>query len=168
MWDSRDHIGKNVVVLYFYRSDFSFGCTRQALRYRDCQKQLADQGAEVVGISGDAVRAHRMFKEAHQLNFALLADCNGNVAGKLGVPMRAGGKAMIADADGNAKVDANGQAIAVSRNVTAARWTFIVGKDGRIVYREVDVSPVKDNQEVLEFLRKLNANQGALQPDIRK
>lgn len=158
IWDSRDHVGKKVVVVYFYPSDFAFCCTRQAVRYRDGQRELAAHGVEVVGVSGDVVAAHRMFKETHRLNFALLADFEGNVARKFGVPMRAGGKAMVKDADGMSLVGKDGAAIKVRRDFTAERSTFVIGKDGRIIYRESAVSPVKDSQEVLEFLCQHSAN----------
>ena len=158
IWDSRDHVGKKMIVVYFYPSDFAFCCTRQAVRYRDRQRDLANHGVEVIGISGDVVAAHRMFKETHRLNFALLADFEGNVARKFGVPLRAGGKAMVKDADGNSLVGKDGAAIKVRRDFTAERSTFVIGKDGRIIYRDTAVSPVKDSQEVLEFLCEYSAN----------
>jgi peroxiredoxin Q/BCP len=34
-WKSADHVGKKVLVLYFYLGDFTGGCTRQAQAYRD-------------------------------------------------------------------------------------------------------------------------------------
>ena len=147
MWNSRDHIGQKILVVYFYPSDFSFCCTRQAERYRDRQCEFANLDTEVIGISGDAVEAHRLFKNDQGLNFSLLSDGTGDVARKFGVPLRDGGKAMI--------VNAGGRAVTVRRNVTTARWTFIIGKDGRVLYRETEVSPVKDSQEVLEFLHKM-------------
>ena len=157
IWDSREHVGKKPIVVYFYPSDFAFCCTRQAVRYRDSQRALANFDVEVIGISGDVVAAHRMFKETHRLNCALLADFEGNVARKFGVPLRAGGKAMVKDADDKEVVDADGAAIKVRRDFTAERWTFVIGKDGRIVYRDTAVSPVKDSQEVLEFLCEYSA-----------
>ena len=67
IWKSRDHVGKQLVVVYFYPSDFSFCCTRQAVRYRDRLRDICNEGAEVVGISGDAVQAHRLFQETHRV-----------------------------------------------------------------------------------------------------
>ena len=71
--------------------------------------------------------------------------------------MRSGGKAMLKDSRGKEIVDDDGQAVAIQRCVTAARWTMIIGKDGRILNRQTDVSPVNDSQEVLKFIHKLNA-----------
>ena len=157
LWSSRDFLGKKTIVVFFYPSDFSFCCTRQAVRYRDRVRDFRNLGVEVVGISGDAVEAHRLFQSIHKLSFPLLSDSDGEVARKFGVPLRAGGKAMIADEEGQTIVDDDGRAVKVSRTVTTARWTFVINQEGRVIYRDTEVSPVKDSQEVLEFVRKLRA-----------
>ena len=157
MWKSSEYVGKHILVIYFYPSDFSFCCTSKAKRYRDIQPDLVDQGVKLIGISADTVQAHRMFKAACSINFPLLADENGSVAGQFGVPFRAGGKSMVKDAEGKEIVDDTGKTVAIQRRVTTARWTIIIGKDGRILYRETAASPVNDSQEVLKFLSKLAA-----------
>ncbi|MEO8497791.1 MAG: peroxiredoxin [Planctomycetota bacterium] len=149
LWNSRDHLGKGPLVIYFYPSDFAFCCTRQARCYRDGQNALATQNAVVIGISGDAVQAHRLFKATNDLDFTLLSDGDGSVARMFDVPLRDGGKAMA--------VDTNGQTVPIPRKFTAARWTFIIGIDGRILYRDTGASPVKDSHTVLEFLRNEKA-----------
>ena len=157
MLDSRECVGKQTLVIFFYPSDFAFCCTSQAQRYRDCQKELADLGVKLIGISGDTVLAHETFKTAYALNFPLLADVDGSIARKFGVPLRSGGKAMLKDSRGKEIVDGDGQAVSISRCVTAARWTMIIGKDGRILNLQTDVSPVNDSQEVLKFVHMLAA-----------
>lgn len=152
IWNSRDHIGKKLVVVYFYPSDFAFCCTRQAQRYRDKQRELANFDVELIGVSGDTIKAHRMFKETHLLNHTLLSDTDGSVARQFGVPLRAGGKAVPANATGEPLLTANGAAVQIPRDFSAARWTFVIDRNGRIIYREADVSPKRDIQEVLEFL----------------
>lgn len=158
IWESQDHIGQRVLVFYFYRSDFSFCCTRQAEHYRDNLDDLECLGAEVVGVSGDAVLTHHLFKSTHHLNFPLLSDAEGAVARQFGVPRRCGGKSVVKDAHGTEVRGDDGQIIAAPRAFTFERWTFIVGKDGRVLYRETTISPVKDSQEVLEFLCNLENN----------
>jgi peroxiredoxin Q/BCP len=158
-WNSRTHVGKQLLVVYFYPSDFSFCCTRQAQRYRDRLRDFCFEGAEVVGVSGDAVSAHRQFQATHDLGFSLLSDADGQVARKFGVPLRAGGKAMIADEEGHTVVDAEGKAVSIARKVTTGRWTFVIDEQGRVLYRNTEVSPVKDSQEVLEFIRQYRANE---------
>src|SRR5262245_49289065 len=53
-WKSSDHVGKKIVVVYFYPADLTGGCTKQACAFRDDMKQLAGKGVEVIGVSGDA------------------------------------------------------------------------------------------------------------------
>lgn len=141
-WDSRDHVGKKILILYFYPSDFAFCCTRQAVRYRDSQLDFSELKVEVVGISGDDVAVHREFKEAHQLTQTLLADSSGTVARVFDVPLRNGGKAMV-----------KGEPF--PRTVTTGRETIVIGLDGRIKYHSKEVSPINDAREVLEIVRKL-------------
>jgi len=154
LWNSRNHIGQKLLVVYFYPSDFSFCCTRQAVRYRDQMKGFRDLGAEVVGISGDAVEAHRQFSNTHRLSFPLLSDKDGEVARHFGVPLRVGGKAVIADEAGHEIVDARGRSLKVPRNVTTGRWTFVIDQKGQVIQRATDVNPIKDAQEVLDFVRE--------------
>ena len=80
VWKSTDHIGKKMVVLYFYPADMTGGCTAQACGYRDRMERFSKLNAEVIGVSGDTVKNHQVFKKAHQLNFTLLADTDGKIA----------------------------------------------------------------------------------------
>lgn len=66
-WKSADVVGKKVLVLYFYPADFTGGCTKQACGFRDNIEKLHSQGVEVVGVSGDSVKTHHMFKEHEKL-----------------------------------------------------------------------------------------------------
>jgi thioredoxin-dependent peroxiredoxin len=43
----------------------------------------------------------------------------------------------------------------LKRDVTAARWTFIIDRDGRIAYKDTQVDPSGDGEAVLAALRKL-------------
>ncbi len=147
-WKSADHVGKKYVVVYFFPGDFTPGCTRQAQNFRDAMNRLTDEGVEVVGVSGDAVQTHQMFKKAQKLNFGLLSDEMGRLAGTFGVPVGKGAEVKTKDADG--------QTVTVKRAVTAARWTFIIGKDGRIVYKNAQVDPAKDSKQVADLIDQLN------------
>jgi thioredoxin-dependent peroxiredoxin len=157
-WKLREHLGKRVLIVFFYPSDFSFCCTRQAERYRDSQPDLAMLDAEVVGISCDSMESHQLFKTAHALNYPLLADQDGNIARQFGVPLRAGGKAMAHDAAGKSVANLQGEAQQFSRDWTAARWTFVIGKDGRVLHRDTRVSPVSDSKTIAEVVCNLTAN----------
>jgi peroxiredoxin Q/BCP len=161
-WSSVDHVGKKYLVVYFYPADFTTGCIKQAETFRDSMNRLSDQGVEVIGVSGDAVRNHQLFKDAWQLNYTLLADETGAaVAGQFGVPVTAGGAVSPFSPDRKPLTDENGQRMRLERKATFARWTFVIGKDGKVVYKNTKVNPVDDAKQVSEFILKLEKEANA-------
>lgn len=68
-----DYAGRWLVV-YFYPKDDTPGCTVEACEFRDWQKQFADAGVSVVGVSKDSPQSHAKFAEKHSLTFPLLSD----------------------------------------------------------------------------------------------
>ena len=145
-WKSADHVGKKVVVVYFYPASFTPGCTKQACGFRDDLKVLAEKGVEVVGVSGDAVKTQELFKKEHKLPFTLLADEKGEVAKAFGVPAGKGGKVTQ-------KIDGEDQELV--RGVTAQRWTFVIDKAGKIAHKQTKVNAAEDSKAVLEVVGKL-------------
>ena len=145
-WKSAEHIGEKVVVVYFYPADMTGGCTAQACAFRDDMADLKKLGVEVVGISGDSPENHRIFKEAHRLNFTLLADEQGEVAKLFGVPTRPGG---------TFKTSVNGKEVSLTTGVRTARWTFVIGPEGNVVYKNTKVKPAQDSKAVRDVVRKL-------------
>src|SRR5690606_9913187 len=102
--------------------------------------------AEVVGVSGDRVANLRAFKGANRLNFPLLSDTTGAIAAAFGVPVGDGGTITR---------NVDGEEITLTRDVTTSRWTFIIGKDGRIVYKGIDVDPEGDTAAVIAAIERL-------------
>jgi peroxiredoxin Q/BCP len=80
----RDKIGKPLVV-YFYPKDETYGCTKEACRFRDQYEDFVGAGAEVIGISRDDAASHAKFRDHHHLPFTLLSDPGGKVAASWGV-----------------------------------------------------------------------------------
>jgi thioredoxin-dependent peroxiredoxin len=146
-WKSSDHVGKKILVVYFYPGDLTRGCTMQACSFRDDMKKLADKGVEVVGVSGDSVKSHQLFKKKEKLNFTLLADEDGSVAKKFGVPFRKGGSSKVVGPDN--------KEIELKRGATITRWTFVIGQDGKILYKNTKVKPAQDSKEILKLVKKL-------------
>ncbi len=146
-WKSEDHVGKKVVVVYFYPADFTGGCTKQACGFRDDLDELSKQGVEVIGVSGDTVATHAAFKKHHTLNFALLADDEAKVAEAFGVPYTKGEK--------TAKATVDGKETEFVRKATIQRYTFLVGKDGKIaaVYKVDDAGG--DSKKILKLAKEL-------------
>lgn len=67
-------VEKKVLVIYFYPKDDTPGCTKQACFLRDQYEEFKAIGAEVIGISGDSVPAHKKFASKYDLPFILLSD----------------------------------------------------------------------------------------------
>ncbi len=154
-WNSQSLIGKQMLVVFFYPSDFAFCSTRQAMNYQQHLGVLSKAHVAVVGVSGDQVRTHNLFKATYHLGFPLLADEQGNIASKFGVPLRMGGKAVVKDLHGHEVSDSSGNAIHLERKCTAARWTFIIDKEGRIANIVTSASPLFDSQESLQRVELL-------------
>jgi thioredoxin-dependent peroxiredoxin len=142
-WDMSKFIGKDYIVIYFFPGAMTSGCTKQACSYRDHQTDLASAHATVVGISGDSPENLKLFRQADSLNFTLLSDSKGTIAKSFGVP--AGEGASIKRTVGGIEHE-------LIRDISIKRWTFIAGKDGKIIYKNEAVDPVKDSEEVLKFL----------------
>ena len=145
-WNSRDGRNGGLLVVYFYPAAMTGGCTAQACMFRDDRSKLLDMGAEVVGVSGDRMANLRAFKGTHRLNFPLLSDTAGVIARAFGVPVSQGG---------TIEREVDGQQVSLTRDVTAARWTFVIGRDGRIVFKETEVDPQGDSKAVLAAIQRL-------------
>lgn len=148
-WKSGEHFGKKIVVVYFYPADMTGGCTKQACGFRDDLGKLADLDVEVVGVSGDTVENHQVFKQAKDLNFPLLADTEGVVATGFGVPFTPGEKTVKVTIDGAEK--------SLTRALTTKRWTFVVGADGKVAYKDENVEAASDSQRLLKVIKELKA-----------
>lgn len=146
-WKSSEHYGKKIVVVYFYPADCTGGCTKQAIGFTKDAKTLSDLGVEVVGVSGDSVRNHQLFKKLNSLNFTLLADEKGEVANAFGAPTTLGEKSVKATIDGKEET--------LIRGTTTKRWTYIVGKDGKIASKNEVTDAAGDSQKVIEFVKGL-------------
>ena len=134
-WSVCDYLDKKHVIVYFYPAAMTGGCTKQACSYRDGSDQLAKLDAVVVGVSGDHVEALKYFKIAEKLNFALLSDTKGEIAKAFGVPIRPGGKLQRT---------VKGKQVTLVRENTASRWTFVINKKGKIIYKNTKVNPTQD------------------------
>lgn len=145
IWDVKNYLGKKHIVVYFYPAAMTSGCTKQACAYRDFKNDIESADAIVVGISGDNVAGLKIFKQAHNLNFTLLSDESGEIAKKFGVPTRNGGTITK---------EISGQSFDLFRGTTASRWTFIIDKKGKVVYKNDKVNATKDTEEVLNFIKK--------------
>ena len=128
-FDSKDYIGKQALVVYFYPKDDSPGCTRQACAVRAQFEAFTAANAQVIGINSGSVESHRAFREKHNLPFTLLSDPGNAVLRAFGV-----------------------------RNFLflTGRETFVIGLDGNVAYTFKGM--FKDEEHVQGALAYLQAN----------
>jgi thioredoxin-dependent peroxiredoxin len=127
-----DYAGKKLVLFFYPRADTP-GCTREAIDFTRLESTFADDGAVVLGISADSVKAQESFRAKHQLSVPLISDEQHEMLEAYG---------------------AWGEKSMYGRNFMGIiRTTFLVGADGRIVkiWRNVRVDGHAD--EVLAAVR---------------
>ena len=74
-----DYRGRHL-VLYFYPASFTYGCTRETVRFRDAAAELAELGAAVLGVSPDPIETQCQFASHYQTSFPILADPDLRIA----------------------------------------------------------------------------------------
>jgi peroxiredoxin Q/BCP len=145
LWKTSSLKGEKNLVVYFYPAAMTGGCTKQACAFRDDASKLKDLDTVVVGVSGDAPAGLKVFQQTHDLNFDLLADYNGAIAKAFGVPLRDGG---------TIERQFLGKAVSLERGVTASRWTFVINKEGKVIYKNTKVEAAQDSANVIAVLSK--------------
>jgi peroxiredoxin Q/BCP len=126
-----DFKGK-AVILYFYPRDDTPGCTKEACGFRDHFAAFKKQGAVVLGVSVDPVKAHDKFVAKFKLPFPLLADEDKEIVNDYGVW---------------------GQKMFMGRKYDGIhRVTFLIGPDGKIKKIWPKVKPEEHASEVLAAL----------------
>jgi len=68
-----DYAGRKLVLFFYPRADTP-GCTREAIDFTRLESAFADEGAAVLGISADTVKAQESFRNKHQLSVPLISD----------------------------------------------------------------------------------------------
>ncbi|WP_255547663.1 peroxiredoxin [Mucilaginibacter sp. dw_454] len=122
-----DHIGKDIMVIYFYPKDESMVCTKEACAFRDSFDAFTKAGAKVIGINSSTVASHKAFAEHYQLPFTVLSDPGNKVYDMFGVR---------------------------SRLMFSGRETFIVDLKGKIVYQHAAMLQGKEHaDDALAFIK---------------
>lgn len=131
-----DFKGKSAVVLYFYPKDDTPGCTTESCTFRDMQKEYAEVGASILGVSLDDVDSHAKFAEKFHLPFPLLADTDAAVSTAYGV---------YKEKNNYGK-----------KYMGIERTTFVIDKEGNIAKVFPRVKVDQHGEEVLAFLKELS------------
>jgi thioredoxin-dependent peroxiredoxin len=126
-----DFTGKQAVVIAWFPAAFTQGCTIEC-------KSLAEHGADIKKydvayfmasvdpIEGE--KGNKAFAEAHKADFPLLSDPTKKTAEAYGV---------------------------LNPRRVASRWTFYIGKDGRIAYIDKTVKPATSAEDMAAKLGEL-------------
>ena len=127
------HFRGKIVVLYFYPRAMTSGCTREGIRFNELLDEFEGLGAVVLGMSTDPPEKNRRFAEKYGFRFLLLSDPEGKISSAYGV----------------LKVTRSGRK-------SAARTTFIIDADGRIVKILKNIRPAEKHADLaLETVKKL-------------
>ena len=121
------------LALYFYPKDDTPGCTKQACTFRDGLQELADLGAEVIGISVDDTNSHADFAKKYHLQFPLLADTAAEIAARYHSLINLGIVKF------------------------ARRNTFLIDPQGKIARIYLSASAAQNSKEVIKDLKQLQA-----------
>ena len=68
-----DYSGKKLVLFFYPRADTP-GCTREAADFTRLKGDFAKAGTEVLGVSGDSLKAQEKFRDKHKLSVPLISD----------------------------------------------------------------------------------------------
>ena len=126
---------KGYTLVYFFPQAGSHDCTAEGCSLRDAYKELSGKGVTVIGVSVDAKDVQKTFKEKNQFPFELVADTDHAVIGAFGVPL--------------SERWGTGQ--------RAMRQSFLVNKDGKIVWRDLNASTKDQAADVLKALKQLGS-----------
>lgn len=104
--------GKRNVVLYFYPTDDTPGCTREGIGFSQRKAEFAKANSEILGVSVDSGESHQKFCDKHDLTITLVSDVSKATTKAFGV-LKDTGRAMRT----TFLVDRNGKVAHVWENV---------------------------------------------------
>ena len=124
-----DFHGKQVVVLAWFPKAFTPGCTTECKSFRESGGELRKFAAAYFTASLDTAEKNRKFAESLSVDYPILSDPDGDVARAYGV---IGGIRPVAQ-----------------------RWTFYIGKDGKILFIDKAVKTATHAADVAAKLKEL-------------
>jgi len=130
-------LGRGPVVLVFYYGYHCSHCVAQLFALNDDLQRFRDAGAEVVALSADPVEVtNRKFDQFGRFDFPVLFDAENAVAQQYGVY-------RPADDDGPEILE---------------HGTFVIGRDGRVLWAYRGAQPFVDNKSLLCWLSDVRSS----------
>lgn len=139
-------LAKGPVVVYFYPSAYTGGCSLQAHTFAENHEKFAAAGASIIGVSLDSIERLNEFSADPEYcagKIAVASDPDGSIARSYDL--------KIQSAQPGAK-DMRGKEIG---HGFAERTTFIVTPDGKIAATVGNVSPFENVTQSLEIVQQL-------------
>jgi len=128
-------IGSKNLILYFYPTDDTPGCTLEAQEFSDLIEEFEAADTVVYGVSKDNCVSHAEFRDKYGLTVNLIADVDGEACQAYGVWQER---------------ERNGEKV-----MGLVRSTFVIDKQGIIRQALYNVKPKGHAAQVLELVRAL-------------
>ena len=119
------------ILLVFYPSDMTPGCTIQLCGVRDIYQEYRDLNVTVLGINHGDQKSHQKFIDMHKYQFDILVDTDKTISREFG------------------------QIGSFFGNPTVKRGVILIDESGKIIYIK---QGQQDNQEVIKFVKGLSKN----------
>jgi peroxiredoxin Q/BCP len=134
-----DSLKKGPVVLYFYPKAFTQGCTQEAHEFAEAAEKFTAAGATLIGMSADNMEVlHKFSNKECSAKFPVAADPTLKVI-----------RAYDSELTSIPKVSG-----------IADRISYVIGKDGKIVYVYQNLDADNHVQNTLAAVKKLQDNHG--------
>ncbi len=129
-YTAKDFLGKQAVIVAWFPRAFTGGCTKECKSMKESGALLRKYDVAYFTASTDPVSKNADFAKSLDLDYPILCDPDGKNAKLFGV-LKPDGKA-------------------------AARVTFIIGKDGKILAVEEKVATQTHGEDLAALLEKLS------------
>jgi len=123
-----DHRGKEAVVIAWFPKAFTGGCTAQCKSLHDNGETLKKFQVAVYAASVDPPEKNYEFAKSLELDYPILSDPKLDTARAYGV---------------------------LNSNNMASRWTYYIGKDGKILFIDKQIETSKAGVDVATKLKEL-------------
>ena len=130
---SLKEVNSKYIVVYFYPTDNTPGCTIEAIEFTKALPELEKLGVTVFGITGGNQKSKEKFCRDHNLKVTLLSDTDFSVS---------------------KKYEVYGEKSFMGRTYMGIkRITFLLNNEHKVIKRFDEVKPQTHAQEIIEFIK---------------
>jgi peroxiredoxin Q/BCP len=127
-----EYKGKQAVVVAWFPKAFTGGCTAECKSMRDSSKEIRKYDVAYFTASVDDADTNKKFAESLNLDFPILSDPSKETAKAYGV---------------------------LNERGMATRWTYYIGKDGKIQYVDQNVKTGQHGADIAARLKELGTSE---------